>query len=158
MDACTLTDIGRALGDGQVGAGAPRSALVVPLAAAAVGPRGVVLTLATQLLLVEHAAVGVKVALAPVERHNDMAASALQGGVEQGKFYSKWTPPVGRNGRVSGAGAASLTGVGDAGARHFKRGLVQRRRRSIQAANTASLFPLLPLLFFSQGSDRFFFF
>lgn len=39
--------------------------MVVLLAAAAVRPRGVVLALAAQLPLVEHAAVGVQVALAP---------------------------------------------------------------------------------------------
>lgn len=63
---CVLTDISRALGDGQVGASTPCSALVVPLTAATVGPSGVVFTLATQLLFVVHTAVGVKVALAPV--------------------------------------------------------------------------------------------
>lgn len=62
-----LTDVGGAFGDGQVGTGAPRSALVVPLAATAVGPGGVVFALAAQLLLVEHAAVGMEVALAPVK-------------------------------------------------------------------------------------------
>lgn len=62
---CVLTDIGGAFRDGQVGAGAPRPALVVSLAAATVGPGGVVLTLAAQLLFVEHTTVGVKVALAP---------------------------------------------------------------------------------------------
>lgn len=61
-----LTDICRALGDGQVGAGTPPSPLVVPLTAAAVGPGGVVLALAAQLLFVVHAAVGVEIALAPV--------------------------------------------------------------------------------------------
>lgn len=62
-----LTYIRSAFRDGQVGAGTPRSALVVPLTAATIGPGGVVLTLAAQLLFVKHAAVGVKVALAPVK-------------------------------------------------------------------------------------------
>lgn len=63
---CVLTDIGRALGDGQVGASAPRSPLVIPLTAATVRPGGVVFTLAAQLLFVIHTDVGMKVALAPV--------------------------------------------------------------------------------------------
>lgn len=63
---CVLTDISRAFGDGQVGASAPRSPLVIPLTAATVRPGGVVFTLAAQLLFVIHTAVGVKVALAPV--------------------------------------------------------------------------------------------
>lgn len=66
---CVLTGISRALGDGQVGAGAPCPPLVIPLTAAAVGPSGVVFTLAAQLLFVFviHTAVGMKVALAPVK-------------------------------------------------------------------------------------------
>lgn len=60
-----LTYICCSFGYGQVGAHAPGSAVVVLLAAAAVRPGGVVLALAAQLPLVEHAAVGVQVALAP---------------------------------------------------------------------------------------------
>lgn len=60
-----LTYVRGSFGDGQVGAHAPGPAVVVLLAAAAVGPGGVVLALAAQLPLVEHAAVGVQVALAP---------------------------------------------------------------------------------------------
>lgn len=63
-----LTDIGGALGDGQVGASAPRSPLVVPLTAATVGASGVVFTLTAQLLFVVHTAVGMKVAFAPVRK------------------------------------------------------------------------------------------
>lgn len=66
-----LTDISRAPGDGQVGASTPHSALVVSLTAATVGPSGVVFTLATQLLFVVNAAVGMKVALAPVKEDGD---------------------------------------------------------------------------------------
>lgn len=69
--ACLLTYVSRAFGDRKVRAGAPRSALVTPLAAATVGPRGVVLALAAQLLFVKYAAVGVKVALAPVREGNN---------------------------------------------------------------------------------------
>lgn len=60
-----LTYICCSFGYGQVGAHAPGSAVVVLLAAAAVCPGGVVLALAAQLPLVEHAAVGMQVALAP---------------------------------------------------------------------------------------------
>lgn len=81
MCVCALTDISCALGDGQVGASAPRSALVVLLAAATVRPRGVVFALAAQLLFVVHAAVGVKVALAPVKRGRMGAEGVL--GVER---------------------------------------------------------------------------
>ena len=64
--ACLLTYISCALGNGEVGTGTPGTALVVPLAAAAVGARGVVLTRADQLLLVHHTHIGVEVALATV--------------------------------------------------------------------------------------------
>lgn len=47
--------------------------MIVPLTAAAVWPCGVVLTLAAQLSLVKHTAVGMQVALAPeTERIRDM--------------------------------------------------------------------------------------
>lgn len=62
-----LTDIGSALGNGEIGAGTPSPALVAPLTAATVGPCSVVLTLTSQLVLIKHAAVGVKVALASVK-------------------------------------------------------------------------------------------
>lgn len=75
-----LTDISCALGDGQVGASAPRSSLVVPLAATAVGPGGVVLTLTAQLLCVIHTAVSVKIALAPVKEGEE----GFQDGDERG--------------------------------------------------------------------------
>lgn len=65
---CVLTDIGGAFRYGQIGAGAPRPALVIPLTAATVGPGGVVFTLAVQLLFVEHATVGMEVALAPMRQ------------------------------------------------------------------------------------------
>jgi len=65
--AFVLTDISGALGDGQVGTSTPCSSLVVPLTAAAVGPGGVVFALAAQLLFVKHAAVGMKIAPAPVK-------------------------------------------------------------------------------------------
>lgn len=67
-----LTDISRALGNGQVGASTPRTPLVVPLTAPAVRPSGIVLTLAAQLLFVKHAAVGVKVAFAPVKEEEEV--------------------------------------------------------------------------------------
>lgn len=67
LSAPVLTDICGALGYGQVRASAPRSPLVVPLTAATVGPSGVVFTLTAQLLFVIYAAVGVKIALAPVK-------------------------------------------------------------------------------------------
>ena len=70
-----LTDISRALGDGQVGTGTPSPPLVIPLTAAAVGPSGVVFTLAAQLLFVIHTAVGMKVALAPVKGDNHISMS-----------------------------------------------------------------------------------
>jgi len=60
-----LTYIGGAFGYWQVGADAPGPALVMSLTAAAVGPRGVVLTLTAQPALVVHTGVGVEVALAP---------------------------------------------------------------------------------------------
>lgn len=64
---CLLTDIGGAFRYGQIGASAPCPALVIPLAAATVGPGGVVFTLAAQLLFVEHTTIGMKVALAPMK-------------------------------------------------------------------------------------------
>lgn len=79
-----LTDISRALGDGKVGASTPSSPLVVPLTAAAVGPRGVVLTLAAQLLFVIYTAVGVKVALAPVKEGQGCSGGRGEG-VERGQ-------------------------------------------------------------------------
>lgn len=60
-----LTYICRSFGYGEVGAHTPGSSVVVLLAAAAVWPRGIVFALAAQLPLVEHAAVGMQVALAP---------------------------------------------------------------------------------------------
>lgn len=75
-----LTDIGRSFGDGQVGAHAPGSAMVVLLTAAAVCPRGVVLALAAQLPLVEHAAVGVQVALAPESQRDTTDKDRPTGG------------------------------------------------------------------------------
>lgn len=60
-----LTYIGGAFGYWQVGANAPGPAVVMSLTAAAVGPRGVVLTLTAQPALVVHTGVGVEVALAP---------------------------------------------------------------------------------------------
>ena len=72
---CVLTDISGALGDGQVGARTPGSALVTLLAAATVRPSGVVFTLAAQLLFVKHTAVGVKVALAPVKSGREREGS-----------------------------------------------------------------------------------
>lgn len=61
-----LTDICCALGDGEIGSCTPSSGLIILLTAATVRPRSVVLTLASQSLFVIDAAVGVKVALAPV--------------------------------------------------------------------------------------------
>lgn len=61
-----LTDICCALGNRKIGSSAPSSGLIIPLTAAAVGPSGVVLAFASQFLFVKDAAVGVKVALAPV--------------------------------------------------------------------------------------------
>lgn len=63
---CILTDICCALGDGEIGSSAPSSGLIIPLTAATVRPRSVVLTLTSQFLFVKDAAVGMKVALAPV--------------------------------------------------------------------------------------------
>lgn len=63
---CVLTDICCALGNWEIGSSAPSSGLKIPLTAATVWPRGVVLTLASQFLFVIDAAVGMKVALAPV--------------------------------------------------------------------------------------------
>lgn len=54
------------MGQRQVGAGPPGPGAEVPLALAAVGARGVVLTLALQAALAHGAQVGVQVALAPV--------------------------------------------------------------------------------------------
>lgn len=65
-----LTDVGGAFGDGQVGADAPGSALVVFFAAGAVRTRGVVLTLTAQLPLLQHTAVCMQVTLTP-ENHNN---------------------------------------------------------------------------------------
>ena len=64
--ACLLTYISCALRNGEIGTGAPGTALVVPLAAAAVRACGVVLTRAAQLVLVHHTHIGVEVALATV--------------------------------------------------------------------------------------------
>lgn len=63
---CVLTDICCALGDRKIGSCAPSLGLIIPLTAAAVRSCGVVLALASQFLFVKDAAVGVKVALAPV--------------------------------------------------------------------------------------------
>lgn len=63
---CILTDICCALGDGEIGSSAPSSGLIIPLTAATVRPRSVVLTFASEFLFVKDAAVGMKVALAPV--------------------------------------------------------------------------------------------
>lgn len=65
-----LTDIGSTLGDGQVGAHAPGSALVVSLAACTIRPRGVVFALAPQLPFVKNTAVGMEIALAPSRTEN----------------------------------------------------------------------------------------
>lgn len=59
------TRVGRAVGQRQVGAGAPGPGAEVPLALAAVGAGGVVLTLALQAALPHGAQVRVQVALAP---------------------------------------------------------------------------------------------
>lgn len=80
---CILTDISRALGDGQVGASTPCSPLVILLTAATVRPSGVVFTLAAQLLFVIHTAVGVKVALAPVKGGEGWSG---EGGGEWGRW------------------------------------------------------------------------
>lgn len=64
-ESALLTDVGGPFGDGEVGAHAPGSSVVMLLAAAAVRPRGVVLALTSQPAFVEHAAVGMQVALAP---------------------------------------------------------------------------------------------
>lgn len=61
----SLTYICCSFGYRQVGAHTPGSSVVVPLAAAAVWPCGVVFTLTAQLPLVKHTAVGMQVALAP---------------------------------------------------------------------------------------------
>lgn len=61
-----LTDIRSSLGDGQVGAHTPSSALVVLLTPATVRARGVVLTLTRQPFFVKDATVGMEIALAPV--------------------------------------------------------------------------------------------
>lgn len=83
---CSLTDISRALGDGQVGASTPCSPQVVLLTAATVWPGSVVFTLAAQLLFVKHTAVGMKVALAPVkEGEGWLGDGGWQGGVERGQ-------------------------------------------------------------------------
>lgn len=66
MCVSVLTDICCALGDGEIGSCTPSSGLIILLTAATVRPRSVVLTLASQSLFVIDAAVGVKVALAPV--------------------------------------------------------------------------------------------
>lgn len=98
FNTCVLTYICRSFGDGQVGAHAPGSSVVVLLAAAAVWPRGVVLALAAQLPLVEHAAVGVQVALAPetektatddgdMNRHHSGSAESIPSGVNSSFFF-----------------------------------------------------------------------
>lgn len=60
-----LTYICSSFGYREIGAHTPSSSVVMSLTAAAVGPCGVVLTLAAQLPLVKHTAVGMQVALAP---------------------------------------------------------------------------------------------
>lgn len=70
-----LTGVGGALGDGEVGAGAPRPALVVLLALPAVGPCRVVLTLTGQLAVVVHAHGGVEVAFAPGRERQEVIVS-----------------------------------------------------------------------------------
>lgn len=89
-----LTYICSSFGYGQVGADAPGSPVVVLLAAAAVRPRGVVLALAAQLALVEHAAVGVQVALAPETEKT----GADDGDLRRHRSVSaESTPPCGVN-------------------------------------------------------------
>lgn len=94
-----LTYICRSFGYGEVGAHTPGSSVVVLLAAAAVWPRGIVLALAAQLPLVEHAAVGVQVALAPetekiatddgdMNRHHSVSAESIPSGVNSQFFFS----------------------------------------------------------------------
>lgn len=63
--ACVRTRVGGAVGQRQVGAGAPGPRAEAPLALAAVGARGVVLTLTLQAAVAHGAQVGVQVALAP---------------------------------------------------------------------------------------------
>lgn len=59
------TRVGRAMGQRQVGASPPGPRAEAPLALAAVGAGGVVVTLALQAALAHRAQVGVQVALAP---------------------------------------------------------------------------------------------
>lgn len=91
-----LTYICRSFGYGEVGAHTPGSSMVVLLATAAVWPRGIVLALAAQLPLVEHAAVGVQVALAPetektddgdMNRHHSVSAESIPSGVNSQFFF-----------------------------------------------------------------------
>lgn len=91
-----LTYICRSFGYGEVGAHTPGSSMVVLLATAAVWPCGVVLALAAQLPLVEHAAVGVQVALAPetektddgdMNRHHSVSAESIPSGVNSQFFF-----------------------------------------------------------------------
>lgn len=89
-----LTYICRSFGYGQVGAHAPGSAVVVLLAAIAVCPSGVVLALAAQLPLVEHAAVGVQVALAP-----ETEGSRQKTDKQMGVTLYQWNCFAGGNGR-----------------------------------------------------------
>lgn len=72
------TRVGRAVGQRQVGASAPGPGAEVPLALAAVGARGVVLTLTLQAALPHRAQVSVQVALAP------------GGGAQRARDGSEW--------------------------------------------------------------------
>lgn len=70
-----LTGVGGALGDGEVGARAPRAALIVLLAFATVRACRVVLTLAGQLAVVVHTHSGMEIALAPGQGRDKSAWS-----------------------------------------------------------------------------------
>lgn len=91
------TGIGRAMGQRQVGAGAPGPRAEVPLAPAAVGACGVVLTLTLQAALPHRAQVSVQVALAP------------GGGGHRGPERSV---NLGQVGTALGEGEPSLEGAG----------------------------------------------
>lgn len=73
------TGVGRAVGQRQVGASPPGPGAEVLLASAAVGARGVMLTLALQAALTHGAQVGVQVALAPGGTQRGRDVSTLLG-------------------------------------------------------------------------------
>lgn len=143
---CVLTDISRALRDGQIGASTPRSALVIPLTAATVRPSGVVFTLAAQLLFVIHTAVGMKVALAPVRKRGRVGVKRGQPRCHEWNFpVLQWKKQLLLRWTMWLKGSMSLTScvLEHSQKQLFLQKLVQRRK-AIQWTNLASLSPTPP--------------